>query len=33
MGTLLNEQASYIDCCRVTILRNILTSFSIGLWR
>jgi len=25
VGTLLTEQASYIDCCWVTMLRNILT--------
>jgi hypothetical protein len=33
VGTLLTEQASYINCHWVTMLRNILTPFSVGLWR
>jgi len=33
VGTLLTEQASYIDCCWVTMLRNIVTAFTVGLWR
>jgi len=33
VGTLLTEQALYIDCRWVTVLRNIRTPFSIGLWR
>jgi len=33
VGTLLNEQTSYIDCRWVTIFRNIQTTFSVGLWR
>jgi len=31
LGTLLTEQALYMDCGRVTMLRNILTPFSVGL--
>jgi len=33
VGTLLNKQALYIDCRWATMLRNILTPFSFGLWR
>ena len=33
LGTLRTEQASCIDCCWVTMLRNIMTPFSVGLWR
>jgi len=33
LGTLLTEQASYTDCHWQTTLRNILTPFSVGLWR
>jgi len=33
VGILLTERASYIDCHWVTMFRNILTPFSVGLWR
>ena len=33
LGTLITEQASYIDCHWETTLRNIMTPFSVGLWR
>jgi len=33
VGTLLNEQASYIDCHWVTMFRNIPNPISVGLLR
>jgi len=33
MGTLITEQALFIDCHWVTLLRNIQTPLSVGLRR